>query len=216
MTQEQAKNIRVSELPKHIQETAAKLDTNQDGELQAKEVIGAITDLHKTSKTNKNLKNTIAVFVVLTALLVASIFGVSVAAARLAKDVTIDQETGFAMVRGSSTNDVMKTEEAIIFREVVSFGGLSNQELANLKILSLQDGDLQFDVKGYARNSMDDTVVLLVEGGTLTYDNEGITSSTGDARFLLEATFGPDVFSEGSDGQRRLFFFGGRGGFNSR
>ena len=46
--------------------------------------------------------------------------------------------------------------------------------------------------------------MLLVEGGTLTYNTKGISSSTGDARLLLEATFGQDVHSEGSNGQRRL------------
>merc|ERR1719384_992891 len=51
----------------------------------------------------------------------------------------------------------------------------------------MMGGRVRFNVKGSARSPAGDRVVLLVEGGTLTFDDFGIADATGDARSLLVA-----------------------------
>merc|ERR1712025_647087 len=88
---------------------------------------------------------------------------------------------------------------------------MSNDELGNLSQLILDDGNIKFDIKGFGRNKNDDTVILLTDGGSLTYNFEGIIYSTGNARALLEAIFGEDIHVDGSEGQRNLWCTCGEG-----
>jgi len=61
----------------------------------------------------------------------------------------------------------------------------------------LTTGDVKFQIKGYARSKDAEEVKLLVQGGTITYDLEGIASATGDAEELLDfAYYGDDVEEE--------------------
>jgi len=196
-------SIRVSALPQHIRASAYKLDMNHDGALCTDEIADAISDLDKKERTNRNLKATVFGIIVLCLLLIATIFGASMAATSLAEDVTIDHDNGFAYVKGS--HDVMKTSEAIIYEDGIVIPDMSNDELVDLKMIILNDGNIRFDVKGFARNENDDTIILLTEGGSLTYNFEGIIYSTGQARALLEAIFGEEIHVEGSEGQRTLW-----------
>jgi hypothetical protein len=198
------KSIRVSALPHHIRESASKLDVDCDGALDAEEIADAISDLDKKEKTNRNLKKSISAIACLCALLITSVFGASITAAILAKDTTIDHDTGFAYVRGSHT-EVMKTNEAIVWDDETLISDMSNDDLVDLKVIVLNEGAIRFDIKGFARNEIEDTVILLTEGGTVTYNFEGIISSTGEAKFLLQTIFGDDVHVEGSEGQRALY-----------
>jgi len=195
--------IRVSALPKHIRASAYELDKNHDGALGADEIADALSELDKKERTNRTLKVTVFGIIVLCVLLIATIFGASMAAIALTRDITIDHDNGFAYVKGSQ--DVMKTSEAIIFEDGISIPDMSNDELVDLKMLILDDGNIRFDVKGFARNENDDTIILLTEGGSLTYNFEGIIHSTGQARALLEAIFGEEIHVEGSEGQRTLW-----------
>lgn len=188
--------VRVSALPKHMQDDARKLDVDGDGALSTREVGTALTKLNKTKKTNRNLKYAIVAFVILTAVLVGCIFAASITAARLAKD-TVVADNGFAMVKGSKTNQVMKTGVALTYVDGYDIAALSNDELQQLALVIYQDGDIQFNVKGYSRGT--ETIMLMVEGGTITYDDNGITDATGSIRLLLEHAFGP------MEGERRLF-----------
>jgi len=197
-------SIRVSALPHHIRASALKLDADCDGALDADDIANAITDLGKKERSNHNLKKSIAVILFFCALLIASVFGASITAASLAKDITVDPANGFAYVRGSHT-DVMKTSQAVVFKQGAMVGDMSDEELLDLKIITLKEGAIRFDIAGFARNELDDTVILLTVGGSLTYNFEGIVSSTGQARFLLETVFGDEVHVEGSEGQRTLW-----------
>jgi len=195
--------IAVSALPKHIRASAYELDKNHDGRLGTEEIASALFELKKKEKTNRTLKQTVVGIVVLCVLLIVSIFGASMVAIVLTQDITVDHDNGFAYVKGSL--DVMKTSEAIIFEEGISIADMSNDELVDLKMLNLDDGNIRFDIKGFARNKYDDTIILLTEGGSLTYNFEGIIDSTGQARALLEAVFGEEIHVEGSEGQRTLW-----------
>jgi len=143
----------------------------------------------------------------LSVLLIACIFGATITAARLSKDVNVDPINGFSYVKGSAT-EVMKTEDAVIYSNSMGVAEMPNGNLITLKEVILADGDVRFVVKGHARDMLTDNVLLLVEGGTLTYDSHGIIDASGDARTLLEAAFGSDAFDgeyeDHSEGRRRL------------
>jgi len=195
--------LRVSALPHHIQESARRLDTNNDGALSTDEIADAISDLDKKERKNRNLKITVQGIIALCVLLIAAIFASSVAAATLSKDFKVDHANGFAYVKGS--HDIMSTSEAIVWEQGTPIADMSNDELAELSMLLINDGNIRFDIRGFARNTNDDTIILMTEGGTLTYNFEGIIYSTGQARAMLEAVFGEDLHVEGSEGQRNLW-----------
>jgi len=202
-------SIRVSALPKEIQASARKMDVDRDGALDAMEVGGAIVALNKKRKKNKSLKNTIFGFVFLSVMLTGGIFASSLTAANLSKDITVSSGDGVAYVKGSDSNQVMKTAEALVHSQGAQIGLFSNDELQRLKQVVFQDGDLKFDVKGHSRGDTmsihnSEKVMLLVEGGTITYDKLGIVGSTGDARVLLEFSFGPDLFDNDNLSGRHL------------
>jgi len=135
--------------------------------------------------------------------MIASVFAASITAARLSQQLTINPEDGFAYAKESDIG-VMKTGVAVEYSDETAVGEMSNEELLNLKELILLDGDLRFVIKGHARDSINDTVVLLVEGGTITFGRDHLVSSTGSAKMLFEAIFGEDAHVEGSAGNRKL------------
>jgi len=188
-------DMRISALPKDMQSDALKLDIDGDGGLNPMEMGLAITKIRKKKNENRNLKYTIGGFGVLTALLIGCNFGSSITAARLAKDVEVSSDDGFAYVKGSDSNQVMKTAEALVVEEGANIGLLSNDQLQRLSQVVFTDGDLKFNVMGYSRG---ETIMLLVEGGTITYDEAGIIDSTGNAKALL------DHAVVDSNGDRRL------------
>merc|ERR1711937_289951 len=119
----------------------------------------------------------------------------------MGKDTEVDRNNGFAYLKG--THNVMKTSEALEWVDQ-EIGQLSNDDLSNLTDLYFSEGDISFVVKGHARDIQGETVQILVEGGTITYDKDGIIDATGDAKLLLERRYGSDLFVAGSDGNRRL------------
>merc|ERR1712161_65435 len=135
------------------------------------------------------LKKIVYVLCGFSVVLVAALFGASIAAARLAKDTSIDPVTGIMYAKDSNT--MMKTEQAK-FHRAMNFALLSNKELDHLMEISMTKGDVKFEVKGYARtgDSAVDEVMFLVDGGTITFDPKGITDTTGDAERLLTFAYG--------------------------
>jgi hypothetical protein len=191
-------SIRISMLPDSIRETAMELDKNQDGDLSLGELAFAIDDLDKKQRSNKNLKRTIAGFIVLMVAMVVCIFAASITAARLSKDFNVDPNTGMSLVKDASEPTVVKTHSALFLKEGIQIAELSNKELGNLKQIVLEDGDLRFVVKGYSRDPFDaeKKVIVLIEGGTITYDTDGILEATGNAKLALEALYGLDIFDD--------------------
>jgi len=201
-------NIRISSLPQQIREFASKLDIDGDGDLNHSDVAMALYHLETKKKENKNLRNIIVVFSVLSVLLVACIFGASMTAARLSQEVHVNAANGFAYVKGSG--EVMKTERAMVW-EQGGIAELPTKTLNRLAEIVLAEGDVRFKIKGSARSRdpLNDSVILLVEGGTLTWDRvEGLVDATGHAKTLLENTFGKDAFEvdvhvDGTNNSRR-------------
>merc|ERR1711933_267254 len=89
-----------------------------------------------------------------------------------------------------SDSEIMKTSDAVYYEEGASVGLMSNEQLRTLKEIYLEEGSLRFQVKGHARDS-NDNVILLVEGGSITYDSDGIIDVRGDAKYMFEAMYGP-------------------------
>jgi len=146
----------------------------------------AVDLLLETRKSNKLLTKVIIGLIAYSILLTVAIFGVSIAAAEIAKDTTIDPVTGF--VHAKNGNAIMKTAEAIEHDKPDSIHGLSDEYLARLLTVQFHDGALMFQVKGFS--STEDKTMLLVEGGVLTFDDTGIVDVAGDHVNLLVEVFG--------------------------
>lgn len=99
----------------------------------------------------------------------------------------------------------MKTAEALVYEDGSGIGKMSNEELHALKELILDHGNLLFSVKGHARDPVSGNIILLVEGGTITLDDDGIVDAHGDAKILLETAFGSLLEQNvaGNDGNKR-------------
>ena len=192
--------IRVSALPHHLRESAKKIDIDQDGELGAEDVATVISDLDKRKKINRLLRKAVVASVVACFLLIAGVFGASITAARLSQDIAVSHDNGFAYVKGTNS-DVMRTGDAVIYEEAASVGQMTNEELVALREIILEEGSLRFQVKGHARDPLTDDVVLLVEGGSITYDEGGIIDARGDAKYMLETVYGPR-----DENQRKLYY----------
>lgn len=201
--------IRISSLPSQIRASAMMVDSDNDGALNHGDMKLALHHLDSREKENRNLKVIIVGFCFLTVLLVACIFGASVAAVRLSQEVSINPSNGFAYVKGTEETEIMKTEEAIVW----TTGGvleLSIDELNKLTELIMADGDVRFKVKGSARDVSTDTVIVLVEGGTITFGAEGLNDASGYAKTLLESVLGEGAFEYASgDDERRRSLLGG-------
>jgi len=176
-----------SELPASLRALVKEFDEDGDGFIDNNEFIAAVNALQSSRSSNQQLRRIIIILVIFTFLLVGAMFGVSIAAARLAQDVSIDSSGVF---RAKHTGSVVSTKEAIKWSDKTLIAEMNPQELANLKTLVFLNGDLQFDVKGYARTTDNTQVIILVEGGTMTWDKEGIVSATGNALDLLVIGFG--------------------------
>jgi len=212
-------SILISSLPINLRKSVddLKLDVNGDGRLDTDEIIMAVDNLASKVKDNVGLKRMIWVLCSFAVLLIGCVFGASITAARLAKDTELDVSSGIMYTKGigsESSLTTMKTEDVVIYNRTTKIAEMTNDELRVLKEILLMSGDLKFQVKGYARGSVANgdgkQVKLLVEGGTITYDLEGVVSATGDAQELLDFAYSvedvetdEEVVQEGTTRGRR-------------
>merc|ERR1712161_148672 len=140
--------IDIEQLPPNLKVAVDELnlDTDGDGRLDTNEIIMAVEHLAAKTKANTSLKKIVYVLCGFSVVLVAALFGASIAAARLAKDTSIDPVTGIMYAKDSRT--MMKTEQAK-FHRAMNFALLSNKELDQLMEISMTNGDVKFEVKGY-------------------------------------------------------------------
>ena len=200
MSTQKKNTIRVSQMPDTITSSemdfVKKLDKDGDGAIDGKEFAKAAKSMKSDRASNQQLTKALIVLSVFTLLLIGAMFGVSIAAARLAKDTT----TGANGVLESKTDgSLLKTGEAL-FEDRTYIADMTSLQLKAVKklVLPLTNGDVEFDVKGFAKSG--DKVLMIVEGGTITFDQEGISDSTGSAQLALDFAEVPtDV-----DGRRRM------------
>ena len=156
------------------------------------DVDASVASLAEARKKNKQLTYASGVMFIFCCLLIAANFGMTVLAAVLSKDTVIDTETGFVTAKGES-GAIMKTTEATV-TEYQNPGNMKVDQLSKLKNVATADGSASFNVKGFSKPSEDGDVMLLVEGGILKYDADGLVDATGFAR---------DVLANGGGGRRR-------------
>ena len=186
----------------HLREPASRLDKDCESGFAAQEIASAISTMDQRLKKNQKFQRAIMAFVLVTCVLVACVLGISVTAASLSQDLVISHENGFAYIKGTDSN-IMKTSEAVIFKQGMNVGEMSDVELRNLKEVILEEGSVRFVVKGHARDILNDYVILLVEGGSISFDAEGIVDARGDAKYILETVYGPRSIVHGT--QRSLY-----------
>ena len=208
----QGGSIRVSDMPValrgHMQELVKEFDADGDGRIDIKEFVEAIKSLRNSRKKNKNYVRIILGLSVAAVMLIGSIFGLSFVAANLSKDTSIN---GNSMLVDKHTGSGIATSEAIdwLDTEVTNLEvvDMTANQLMHLKQLVLFEGNVRFHVKGHTRTPSGDKVIILVEGGTITYDAIGMLNATGDARDMLDVAFGITDIDETEDGEsngRRL------------
>jgi len=101
--------------------------------------------------------------------------------------------------KGSATP--IQTEPVAIRNNGVMINKMPTYDLDVLREISLDNGSIKFQVKGYAKSLENKQVTLIVEGGSLLYDDEGLVAATGMAETMLDFVYPNDVDEEG----RRLF-----------
>jgi len=102
--------------------------------------------------------------------------------------------------KGSATP--IQTEPVAIRNNGVMINKMPTYDLDVLREISLDNGSIKFQVKGYAKSLENKQVTLIVEGGSLLYDDEGLVAATGMAETMLDFVYPNDVDEEG----RRLFY----------
>jgi len=233
--------VRVSSLQDTLRKSVARMNNldnknknknnknnGDDGERNEEEeiVVQAVNNLVSTAKINRMLKIIIVVSVCVTAIaLVGCVFGATIAIARLSKQTEIDSITGIMYSKESNSDHshltTMKTEDVVIYSDMTdtSILDMTNEKLKTLKEILLPNGDVKFQVKGYARSKDNTQIGLLVQGGTIIYDKEGLASATGDAKILLDLAYygsvqevNPQESEDNVFGHRRYLATGCSGG----
>lgn len=206
--------VRIADLPAglnpSVRNLVTELDTDNDGFIDEEEILMTVNSLKASRKQNRNLLKIVGGLVGFGLLLAAAVLGISIAAAHLSKDTNVDSG---GVLHDKRTGSVIKTSEALEWTPDRNVADMTNRELQNVKSIVLLDGDLHFQVKGFARVPSkadgDKKIILLVEGGSVTYDKDGMADATGDALALVNAAFGlpEDIGTDGSSG-RKLQFVG--------
>ena len=117
----------------------------------------------------------------------------------------IDIHTGIAYAAEGNEHPVLKTDDVIVYSDTLDIATMTNAELTVLKELLFDEDNIKFVVKGYGRGTVsqyntqthqyhDATMVhVLVEGGTLTWDADGLADASGEAvLMILESAFPDD------------------------
>jgi len=196
--------IFITDLPSNLRhivdEIGLELDLDGDGRLDTNEIKIVVGHLVAKTKRHAVLKKIVGLLCAFAVFLTATLFATSIGAARLAMDTTVDAETGIMYSHtgggGAAHSSVMKVDGAE-FRRNIGIADMTNAQLNILKAILPGTSDVKFQVKGYARGSVDDEnnneVKLLVEGGTITYDSQGIIKeASGNAEKLLTFAYGDD------------------------
>lgn len=196
--------FRISQLPATMRNSALALvkefDADGDGKVDSNEFADAVKALKDSRDKTKSYAKVITGLSVSGILLIASIFGVSLVAARLSKDTSIGD---FGVMLDKSTKSPVKTSEATEYFDEATASlkivDMTSVQLMHLKHIVLFGGDVLFHVKGHTRSPAGDKVIILVEGGTITYNKEGIFDATGDPRYMLDVAFGVSEIEDSTD-----------------
>merc|ERR1712194_801486 len=204
--------LRVSQLPEDIRAEVGRLnlDKDADGKIGSDELRDLIVDLLSAKKDNKSLRKVTIALAIYGIFLTLATFCVSIAAARLAKDTTVDAATGNLQVKGSKDGQVVHTSPVSYDLQDLNIVALNNKELGGLTTIQMSEGDVNFAVKGFARSVLNQTVMIFVEDGTILYDATGLVSATGtvDTALAFAGAYAEEDDSSEAGGVRRLLDVG--------
>jgi len=174
---------KISSLPACVRDTSIiqRLDPENTGTIS---ITDAMQTLLASHEKNKSMSKILMGLGFCMLLLITSIFGVSVAAAYLAKESAVDPETGYMYTRGDS-HKLISTGEAATFKSFDQ-SSLTTLDLVELKTLFFNNYDVSFSIKGYSRSSTHDRVIFLVQGGRIEFEGDVVVSVTGEAQILFE------------------------------
>lgn len=189
MNNENARQVlrvdQMQNLDAGMKEYIKKFDIDGDGEIDVDEFISAINSLKMTRESNLLFRRIIYALLIGFLLLIGSVFGVSIVAANLSKDtsmgingIMIDKNTGAV----AKTTDAYETSTGKI-------ADMSTAQLGRIKMIELLDGTVNFHVKGFVKPSSREEIILIINGGTITYGPEGIADATDQAKYLLDIAF---------------------------
>lgn len=147
---------RVSALD--VRPSVAGIIADKEGNMDEKKAVAAFS---QTRTQNKSMWIAGFVLIEKVIILIAANISTSVAVARLTRQFNVDPITGTATIPGSG--DVLKTSTALYKDKDVSFHTVSTEYLSTFETVEFNDGDISFDVKGYAR--MSNKTIILIEGG---------------------------------------------------
>jgi len=215
--------ILITDLPTNLRqivdEIGLDLDLDGDGRMDTNEIKIVVGHLVAKTKAHAVLKKIVGALCAFMVFLAATLFATSIAAARLAMDTSVDAATGIMYAKtggggngaaAAAHSSVMKVQGAE-FRRKIGIADMTNAQLDHLTAILPGTSDVKFLVKGYARSgagtgtgtgtTVDDDeereVTLLVEGGTITYDAQGvIKEASGNAEKLLTFAYGGDFTTE--------------------
>jgi len=179
-----------------VSPSVARMITDEEGDLDEKKAVAALS---KTHDTNKHLWTGGFVLIGVVFFLIAANICTSVAVARLTRQLNVDPVTGMATIPGGD-DVVMKTSTAVYSEEDINFHTASTKYLSTVETVGFKNGDLSFDVKGFAR--MNNETILLVEGGSLIFDINGLKNITGDELTRLFSSIGEDMESSDLHGRK--------------
>jgi len=193
-TREHPTNSRVSSFD--VRPSVAGMIADSEGNLDEKKTVAALSQTHNA---NKYLWTGAFVLVGVVVVLIAANIGISVAVARLTRQLNVDPVTGMATIAGSD-DVVMKTSIAQYKEEDFSFHNAPIEYLSAVKTVEFNDGNVSFDVKGYAR--MSNETILLIEGGALIFDIIGLKNITGEAPTQMMLSINDDMKSSDLHGRK--------------
>jgi len=176
------------------------MDINGEGAVSAQYAVKLATENSALHAELKKLNTRqLIMYVIVLACCVATMVS-SIVGAEHAKDTMINEQGDYvSKINGAP----IETSEALEDTGSTGFVHMTNDELADLKYISSDENIVHVAVKGHVRNA-DSSVTLLVEGGTVTFNNDGYFNSTGETGTLLKAALGVDFFIEDTDEHRVL------------
>ena len=227
--EQHSNELRLSQLPRSMRASLAlftkELDTDGDGAIDVQEFTAAVKSLKDTRKSNKNLTKIVIALIVASLLLIGSVFGVSIAAARLAKDTVTDSS---GVLQDKTTGAIVQTAGALVpIDKNKSIFDMSTEELLHMKEIVLEvkpstllgtlepagDDEVTEDepapkilmkknkIDGVEMQTNGDVVLILKGGGRLTFPRD---ENIDDQRMELSDDLLGAFFHPGTQRQRKL------------
>ena len=166
-------------------------DFDKNGFISKDEVTMGANLFQKSLKENEQFKKMIYCLILGYFVFCLTLGGLTFGIIKANEQVRVDPLTGIATTTGGDA--VMKTAPALVVRKDTSVHNAPIAYLNALEKVVFAD-TISFNVMGFARK--EDETVILVQGGSLTFNMDGLFNHTGVEPALL--------FDHVSDGDRKL------------